>query len=214
MKLIANIISVLFHPLFIPTMGVYLLFSTPTESISFIKAESFYYFDEGYKLRLFSLMAVLTIAAPLLSMVVLKTGKVITSFQLENPEERRIPLFMMLIYLIIVIFQLFFMDPGNVIPILVKMYILSIAVSVAIMLILIKMIKISWHTAALGSLIAIMYVYLRTQMNYNEWIIPGLFILLGIVATCRLILNQHKESEVYLGAILGFSSTFLFGFFT
>ncbi|MCB0478962.1 MAG: hypothetical protein KDC84_12410 [Crocinitomicaceae bacterium] len=213
MKLVANIISVLFHPLFIPTIGVYLLFSTPTESISFIKAESFYYFDEGYKLRLYSLLAVLTIAAPMLSMVVLKTGRVITSYQLENPDERKVPLFMMLVYLVIVIFQLFFMDPDNVIPLMVKYYILSIAAAIVIMLITINLIKLSWHTAALGSLLALMFVYLRSQINYNEWIIPSLCLLLGIVGTSRLILNQHKESEVYLGALLGFATTFIFTFF-
>lgn len=209
MKLMANIISVLLHPLFMPTIGIYLLFSTPTESISFIKTDSFYHLNPEIKFRLYSLMAVLTVAAPVLSMFVLKTGKVISSFHLESAEERKIPLLMMLVYLAIVIGQLFIMDPGNIIPKLVKTYMLSVAISVLIIFIAINYLKISWHTAALGSVIALMYVYLKTQINYNEWIIPALCLLLGIVASSRLILKQHKELEVYLGAIIGFASTFI-----
>lgn len=209
MKLIAHIISVLFHPLFIPTVGVYLLFSTPTESISFIKTDSFYFFEDDFKIRMYSLMAVLTIAAPFLSMVVLKTGRVISSYKLENAEERTIPLIMMIIYLGIVTIQMYLMDPGNIIPWLVKTYVISIAFATFIILILNRYTKVSWHTAGIASLIALMYVYLKLQMNYNVWIVPALCIILGIVATSRLILEQHKESELYLGAIIGFGSTFL-----
>lgn len=209
MKLIANIISGLFHPLFMPTVGIYLLFSTPTESISYIKTDSFYYFQNDFKIRLYSLMAVLTIGAPFLSMVVLKTGRVISSYRLENSEERRIPLIMMLVYLGIVTIQLYVMDPGNIIPSLVKSYVISIVVCTLLILLLLKYSKVSWHTAGIGSLIALMYVYLKHQMSYNEWLIPSLIILLGIVATARLILEEHKEIEVYAGAVLGFLSTFL-----
>lgn len=209
MKLPANIISVLFHPLFMPTIGVYLLFSTPTESISFIKLDSLYYFEDEFKIRLYSLMAVLTIAAPFLSMIVMKTGRVISSYRLENPQERKVPLIMMLVYLTIVIFQLFFMDPGNIIPMIVKSYIISIASTLLIILVSLPYINISWHTAGISSLIALMYVYLKSQMSYNIWIVPTLFLILGIVATSRLILEQHSEREIYLGSILGFVSTFL-----
>ncbi len=209
MKIVANIISVLFHPLFIPTVGVYLLFSTPTESISYIKTDSFYFFEDEFKIRLYSLMAVLTIAAPFLSMIVLKTGRVISSYKLENAEERTIPLIMMIVYLGIVTVQMYIMDPGNIIPWLVKTYVISVALSVFVILILNRYTKVSWHTAGIASLIALMYVYLKYQINYNEWIIPSLCIILGIVATSRLILNQHKESELYLGALIGFGSTYL-----
>jgi membrane-associated phospholipid phosphatase len=209
MKLVANIISILFHPIFIPTVGVYLLFSTPTEPVSFIKNDSFYFFQDDFKVRLYSLLAVLTIAAPLLSMMVLKTGKIISSYRLENPEERKAPLIMIIVYLGIVILQLFVMDPGNIVPKIVKTYILSVALSIIVILSLLKVMKISIHTTAIASLTALMYVYLKTQMDYNALIIPSLFIVLGVVATSRLILNEHKVSEIYLGALLGFSTTFM-----
>ena len=208
MKLLANIISYLFHPIFIPTVGIYFLFSIPTEPISFIKTDSLYFFADDFKMRLFSLMAVLTVAAPLLSMVVLKTGKVISSYQLENASERKIPLIMVLVYLSIVILQLFIMDPSGIIPMIVKTYMLSVALSIVVITLFLSKIKISIHTTAMSSLAALMFVYFRTQMDYNTLIIPCLFLLVGVVGTSRMILKEHKASEIYIGAFLGFVSTF------
>lgn len=213
MRLIANILSVLLHPIFIPTAGVYLLFQTPTTSMSFIKSDSLYYFEDEFKLRLFSLLAVLTIAAPLLSMVVLKTGKVISSYRLADPKERKAPLMMILVYLIIVIVQLFIMDPNQIIPHIVKTYILSIALSIGVISLLLPVLKISIHTAALSSLTALMIVYFRNQIEYNNMIIPSLFILIGIIGTCRLLLEEHNSLEIYTGAGLGFTSTFVLTLF-
>lgn len=209
MRTLANIISFIFHPIFIPTVGIYLLFSTPTESMSFIKTDSLYYFEDGFKVRLYSLMAVLTIAAPLLSMVVLKTGRVINSYKLENPNERKVPIIMMLVYLSIVILQLYIMDPDSLIPSIVKTYMMSVALSLFVILAMLNMIKISIHTSAMSSLAALLFVYFQTQLNYNELLIPGVFVLVGIVATARLALNEHKPIEVYLGSVLGFVSTYL-----
>ena len=101
------------------------------------------------------------------------------------------------------------MDPGNIIPMIVKSYIISVVLTLLIILVSLPYINISWHTAGVSSLIALMYVYLKSQMSYNIWIVPTLFLILGIVATSRLILEQHSEREIYLGSILGFVSTFL-----
>jgi len=64
--------------------------------------------------------------------------------------------------------------------------------------------KISMHTAAIGGLIGgILGLSFRIQENPVQ-LLSLLILAAGLVATSRLILQKHTESQVYAGFLTGF----------
>jgi len=64
--------------------------------------------------------------------------------------------------------------------------------------------KISMHTAAIGGLVGgILGLSFRLQENPVQ-LLSMLILVAGLVATSRLILQKHTESQVYAGFLTGF----------
>ena len=81
-----KLISVILHPIVIPTIGVLLFLALTPNNIS--------------KERQYLLLSVIffsTYIVPIISLVILKTLGLINSFQVETIKERKIPLFLMLL---------------------------------------------------------------------------------------------------------------------
>ena len=119
-----------------------------------------------------------------------------------------------MVYLSIIIFQFVSLDPNNFIPSIIKLYVMSIAFTILILLLSLRYIKISIHMCALGSLLALLFMYYKDQIGFSPYLIPAWFIISGIVGTSRLILESHQPKEIYLGFLLGFISTFSFTLFS
>lgn len=66
--------------------------------------------------------------------------------------------------------------------------------------------KISAHAVGIGGLIGSLMM-VSYVLKYNA--VPEiaiLFLLAGVIATCRLYLEAHKPSQIYWGFALGFIS--------
>ena len=69
--------------------------------------------------------------------------------------------------------------------------------------------KLSAHLAGLGGLAgAIVMISIKSQTDFLAFICV-LILFAGIVGMSRLILNAHKENEIYFGFLLGFFSQVL-----
>lgn len=190
-----KIISVIFHPIVVPTIGVLLYFILIPSS-----------YPSNLKLTLLSLIFVMTYLVPLLILILFKKLKLIESFNAHTIKERKLPVAMM-----IVLFYLL----GNTIANIGAMRDISLlfyATSGALMLLYVFFvfkIKTSIHLLSLGiSTAFFLIIDINNSSNFPLVIILNILIA-GIVANARLYLKAHKPSEVYIGFFMGFISTFI-----
>ena len=191
-RLIAKIISIIFHPLFIPVYGIVILF--------YISGTFLSYLPGMVKRIVFIIIAVNTIILPLSVVPFYISQKVIKSIHMETSRERIIPLTMNSIF-----FYLgFYLLNKLQVPDLIKMYVLaSFSVVVVTLLISLKW-KISIHMIGIGGLTgAIISIswHLGVDMK-GIWM--GLILCSGLIGFARLELNIHTPAQVYAGFVTGF----------
>jgi membrane-associated phospholipid phosphatase len=193
-KTIAKSLSVLFHPIVYPTYGFLLL----------------YFFDDQFVLRIndqaklyvLGVVFMNTFLFPAALLYIFKKRGLISSLKLEKREERFYPLFIGLLFYAATWYLI------NRLPLpIVYSYILAISTALTVSAIFVNFFfKISLHSlgsaAFSAALLGIAYVY-NLQIMFT---ISIAFLLSGLIASSRLVLNAHKPSQVYVGLVLGFLS--------
>jgi membrane-associated phospholipid phosphatase len=200
-KKIALLVSILFHPLLIPTLiFVFLLFGVPDVSAS-------HYLNRWIIL---SLVFLTTFFIPMLSIWTMKLTGNITSLQLMDKEERVFPFSMVSLFFVIstYLFHIKFdLEP---------VFILAMT-SITICIILLASItffwKISAHMTGISGFLAIIIVlaFKNPSINLVNFLLFAT-VSSGLIGSARLYLNAHTPLEVLGGFILGFSVCF-WGFY-
>jgi hypothetical protein len=188
----ANVISIAFHPLFMPLYGLIIIFSAPT---------LFGYLPANVKRILFFIVLINNVLLPISLLPYLRYRNHITSWSLENRKERMLPLFIATIlyaatsYIII----------RYPVPVFIKTFIAGIfIISLSVTAINLWW-KISIHSVATGSIAALVLV-LSIKMN-STLLWPLLLVIIGsgLTLSARLKLNAHSPLEVWTGFFLGFA---------
>jgi hypothetical protein len=191
MKKAAHVISCLFHPLIMPTLGLLIIFNSGTY-LSLL--------DPAAKRAIIFVMALGTLLFPVLMLpllqyrhLVLKSGEALTK------QEKRIP--QIIIFILYIITFIYFKK----LPLsqVIHAYTLSVTATFFLILALNLQFRVSMHTAALGGLtgliIALIFLY-ETQLE-------GLLMLVtlagGLTGTSRLALGD-RQGEILWGFLLGF----------
>jgi hypothetical protein len=153
------------------------------------------------KIWFVSIVFLFTIAIPSISMYILFKFKAIESFEMNDRSERTIPLlvsctsFMALLYVL---------KETNIPP--VFLYLLYSATFSLLVGLLINLVyKISLHTLGWGALAATL-ISISLRMGFTL-LIPIIVsvVISGLVGYARLKQNAHKQSEIYLGYVVGAS---------
>ena len=186
----SKFISILFHPIFMPIVVVYLSLNlVPSIGFAINNYLGFVYF----------ILFLSTILLPLTSVFfLLKTG-VVSSFEINNHKERSIPIFITIIWMVygyykISSFLLFA-------PIL-KSEFLGALVILSIASIISRFWKISLHMLGIGGLVGVLMGLNVLFGGLLEWLIIAILIS-GIVATARLTERAHTQGQVYAGFFTG-----------
>lgn len=188
-------ISVILHPIVMPTIGVLLfLILTPIR------------LNKQQQYILLGVVFIATYIIPLLLLLFLKTINYIESFKVKTIKERKVPLFFMIL-LFFILGKTFF-STAVIRDISYLFYGTTLAMIIVYFIFFLK-IKTSLHLLSMGSAVGF---FLISQHMYNTSILPiiGVLILLsGFLATSRLHLKAHTPKEVYLGFFVGFTSQFI-----
>jgi len=188
----AKVISIAFHPLFMPLYGLIIIFSAPT---------LFGYLPANVKRILFFIVLINNVLLPISLLPYLRYRNHITSWSLENRKERMLPLFIATIlyaatsYIII----------RYPVPVFIKTFIAGIfIISLSVTAINLWW-KISIHSVAAGSIAALVLV-LSIKMN-STLLWPLLLVIIGsgLTLSARLKLNAHSPLEVWTGFFFGFA---------
>ena len=183
-------ISVVLHPIVIPTIGVFLYFFLTPNNL-----------ESQQKLAILSLVFITTYLIPLLILIIFKKIKLVKSFKTKSIRERKLPIAIMII--------LFYLLGNTIVNIsqIRDLGILFYASSFGLILIYFLFgfnLKTSIHLMSIG--IATSFFLILGEVypiNYVPIIIIG-FLFAGLLGNARLYLNAHTTTEVYLGFFTGF----------
>ncbi|KAF0239559.1 MAG: hypothetical protein FD181_147 [Prolixibacteraceae bacterium] len=187
---LAKIISAIFHPVLLPTLGFLLMFTT-----------GFYNSTLTTEARQFILLVVFfsTAALPMLAIAILALNAKF-DFLMPDSRNRIIPLLFASVFYYV---GFILLSRIHFIPMFKLIMIASVLVIVALLLISFKW-NISIHMAAAGAVTATLFALsFRTGLDTVSAIV-AVVIVSGLVGTARLTLNKNNLLQVAAGYFLGF----------
>jgi hypothetical protein len=190
-RVIATIISYIFHPLFIPLYITYFILE--------VRAYEFSGINEWDKILKLLLIAITCTFMPLVSVLLLRALNFIDSIYLKTQKDRIVPFIICMTFYFSV---WFYFKKNHMETELVSMALAIFNASVAGFLLNIVM-KVSMHAIAVGvmtTFIAILAFY--ETVNFSLYLTIALLIS-GLVCTSRLIVSDHRPKEIYIGFIAG-----------
>jgi hypothetical protein len=197
----ARVLSVIFHPLFIPVyIAFFLIYSSPV----------FPAFKASEKSMLLIRFAVLYTVFPLVTVLLSRALGFVESIYLRTQKDRIIPYVACGVYYF---WMWYVLRNQQQVPRLLVMLALAVFLASSLGLILNSFIKISMHAMALGVMVAFLLVLaFRTDINFGFYIALALLIT-GLVSTARLINSDHHPAEVYLGLFVGVLAELIAAYF-
>ncbi len=182
-------ISYILHPLLMPLIGAIIYFAAAPRFIP----------EDIIKAKIIGLM-VLTILIPIVLFFFLKNMGIISSIHLENINQRKVPLLLQSVLLIVVIKliidiynypELYFFFLGILFSILSSIFMIFFNI------------KASLHMIGIGG-VTMFTIALSIHFGMNLiLLISALMIANGLVATSRLHCKAHSNLELILGFLIG-----------
>jgi len=193
----ARVISIIFHPLFIPVyISWFLLYNT----------NLFAGFRASDKVLLLIRFLVMYSLFPLVTILLAKGLGFVQSIYLRNPKDRIIPYIACGLYYF---WMWYVLRNQPEFPKHLVMLSLAIFLASSVGLILNSFVKISMHGLSVGVMIAFIYLLaFNSDASFGIYLSVALLIT-GLVCTSRLINSDHNPFEVYLGLISGIISQVL-----
>lgn len=194
---LSKIVSSIFHPLFMPLYGLVILLNAPT----FLR-----YLPVEVKRILLLILIINNVMIPLGLLLFFRYRNYISSYTIEDRNERIMPLLTTSILYCTTSFIIFRFQ----IPFFLKSFIFATTV-VAIVLSMINFWwKISIHSAGAGALTATIFIMSFKMHSWLLWYLIAIILISGIVLAARLRLNSHEPSQVWTGYATGFLGLSLF----
>lgn len=195
--LISRMISYITHPILIVTyMLAFILF----------QKESYLYYTITPSGRWFFLMiaVLLTVVAPLISVGYLVYTKQISSFYMDQRQERIIPMTISAAYT----FGLYYMFLKFSMPPVIMAIVGVGVIGVIITLLITLFWKISAHMMGIAGLSGAILGISQSFHPINDIIVMSLFVLAGFVGAARIKQDAHTLNQILLGWLIGFAISY------
>ena len=192
LDILAKVISVIFHPLFMPLYGMIIIFTAPT---------LFSYIPFNVKKILLFVIATNNILVPLSLMPFFRYRNIIRSWNIETRKERIIPLLSVSFFYSVTSYIIFRLQ----IPLFIKSFIFATAVLAIAVSIINFWWKISLHSIGAGALAGLVIALSVNMMVPLTWFLIPVLIIAGLILSSRLRLETHNPPEVYIGILSGFA---------
>lgn len=194
---LAKIVSIIFHPLFMPMYGLAILLSAPT----FLK-----YLPVEAKRVLFVVVLIDNVFLPLALLPFLRYRNLISSFNIDERKERIIPLLITSILYCTTSFIVFRYQ----IPFFLKSFIFATSVVAIVVSMINFWWKISIHAVGAGALTATVFALSLKMHTPLTFYMLAVILASGLILSSRLRLNVHNPSQVWVGFLTGFLGISLF----
>ncbi len=198
-RLIAQTISLFFHPMLLTLYGIFLLYQL--DLYNYFPREFHKWISKDLEKWIYMVVAINTILIPFSLIPFYLYRKLILSIRMEQSQERIIPLIIqsVLFFITYYILNKFYS------PDLITTYILVGGLSVVIALLINLNWKISLHLLGMGAITGTFFTLsLKYRIDVNNYLII-LLLISGLVAYSRLKLEAHNPKQIYAGFAVGFS---------
>lgn len=189
---LARIFSVMFQPLLIPSITLFLLFNLNNYIALIIPGSA--------RQMILGMVFIITFVFPVLMMFILYKRRVIQSFKMTTREERIIPLFITGVFY----FMAYHIIKQLQIDEIYQRIFLGSAFLVLIALVISLIWKISLHMIGLGGMLGAFVGLSQLIQTDLVVIIMIISLVCGLTGFARLKLNAHSPLQVYVGFITGF----------
>ncbi len=191
MRLFARILSSIFHPMLIPTLGLFLIFNI---------GGHFSYLPFEHKRLIYIFVFVSTCALPLSLIPLFMLLGYVKSIYMEQRKERLLPtLFTCLFYGI----GYFFLTRIPIVPSFIQGFMLASIIAVGLALVITLFWKISMHMIGFGGLTGAILA-LAFTFGLDIWLLFSIVVIIaGLLGSSRLYLKAHTPMQVHAGFLLG-----------
>ena len=191
-KKFSQIISILFHPLLIPSYFFLIVYNLKSYVSLLIPVQA--------KTLIFSLVFITTFLFPLLIILIMKRRGVINSLQMELKEERVYPFIVTIIFYFLAYYTLKKVQISEV----YHLFLIGSTILVVFSLLINFISKISIHMVGIGGLTGAL-TGISIRVNLEVVVLISVFLLLaGIIGYARLNLAAHRPIQIYVGFLFGF----------
>lgn len=191
----ARVISAIFHPFYLATVGLIFLFI-----FSYMSVLPMY-----YKLSVLGFVYLCTVLLPAWLIRLYRKYQGWSLIELGSRERRAVP------YVIAIVCYLLCYYIMNLlhIPHFMSSIIVA-ALTIQVVCAFVNLFwKISTHTAAIGGVAGALIAF-SGIFSYNPvWWLCIIIVVAGLLGTSRMILRQHSLSQVVAGFLLGFVLSFI-----
>lgn len=193
MKVLAQSISYLFHPLLVPLYGLFFIFNSDSVFSLIIPF--------SVQMYCYSITFVALLLMPILGMFIFKKLGFISNYHLSVKQERVYPALVAIFSAFLGFYLIGKMPYTNIVQ---QLYLVLIIVLSGFSIITLRW-KMSMHMTAAGAVCGFI-----TIIGFRYWgeVRESLMIVLilsGILATCRLYLKKHSPAQIYAGFLFGLS---------
>ena len=189
MKLFLKAASYVFHPLLMPLLGTGLYYRVTPRYID----------PQLVRVELFAI-SILTILIPIVIFFLLKNLRVVETIYLKEVQERKFPLMIQCLLLLLIIKLVF--DPYEDVELYYFFVGILFSTFSALLMVLFKM-KVSLHQMGVAGILMFL-VGLSAHFKINLLITISFFLFVnGWVASSRLNNDSHTYPELGAGMLLG-----------
>ena len=188
---IAKGISVVLHPLLIPTYTFLILFNLN------------YYFSliipYQVKYLILGVIFVTTFLIPVSFVLIMLRRKMIGSLNMEKREERLTPLIVTAVFISLSWYMISQLNLSRI----YSLFLLGSGITIIVTILINLKAKISLHMVGIGGMLG---AFIGISLRFNVdviYIIATIILLSGFAGFARLALNSHTQSEVYKGFFTG-----------
>ena len=198
LRIAANFISYLFHPLFIPVYIIWFL----------LTFQPFFFAGFAPMQKLITLIQFFMIYSffPLITVLLAKGLGFLQSIHLKTQKDRIIPYIACEIYYFWMAYVIRHQDdfPREIMQLTIAIFLAS---SIGLLVNIIM--KVSMHAISMGVMVVFIGLLAATQSNnYTPYLSVALLIA-GLVCTARMIVSDHTSKEIYTGLLVGGASMIL-----
>jgi len=196
----ANFISYLFHPLFMPSLGIlFFYFSKKINGFNMYTSDAM----NKDNIIVLSVTLIFLLLIPALCVYILKKLNKISSYRMPKREERILPFFLMTMS-IMYAYYLLFNDLNVQVELVIRLFYIGCFLSILSALTITLQWKISIHMIGVGGFTGALFLLNYMYNSDNTTTLVVAILISGIVAYSRLKLSAHSLKQVVAGYVLGF----------
>lgn len=196
MRKAAQVLSVLLHPAWMPTLAVLLAFA--------IDPHLTFTFSRQGQWIIIGMVFVMTALFPVSSVMMLWRSGLVSGPTMPRRGERVVPFLLTLFYFCMTYYLLRHLPNSSATLALFSGIILAMATVVLVTL----RWKVSAHMAGIGGLLG-MVLGLMVIHGVQAGFLPLLFIVAGALGTARLLASDHTPAQIYAGTAIGLLPVFI-----